>query len=58
MLIYYLLNRANTLRTAARGDRGSIALEWIAIGSLVFLASLWAGAKIVSAIHSHGDSIS
>lgn len=56
-MLIYLLTRLSALRAAARGDRGSIALEWIAIGAIVFLAALWAGAKIVAAIHRHGGSI-
>lgn len=57
-MLIYLLTRISALHAAARGDRGSITLEWIAIAALLFLAALWAAAKIVSAIHSHGDSIS
>lgn len=57
-MLIYLLTRLSALRGAARGDRGSITLEWIAIAALLFLAALWAAAKIVSAIHSHGNSIS
>lgn len=57
-MLIYLLARLSALRAAARREGGSITLEWIAIAALLFLAALWAAAKIVSAIHSHGNSIS
>jgi hypothetical protein len=54
--ITYILTRLATLRAQAR-DRGSITLEWMVIGAALFLAAVWAAAKIVAAIHSHANQI-
>jgi hypothetical protein len=52
----YLRALLDQQRRHAR-DRGSITLEWMVIIGLLFVAALWAGTKIVNAIHTHANQV-
>lgn len=54
--LHYLQARLDQLRRDAR-DMGGVTLEWMVVAGALFLAAVWAAAKIVNAIKNHAGQI-